>query len=63
MTVFSDISPCSMVEFDERIRGVYCLNCNRPDDEGSKHLWNVGNLLPDYTEQFSTPREPEISPS
>jgi hypothetical protein len=20
-------------------------------DEGSKHLWNVGDLLPDYTEQ------------
>jgi hypothetical protein len=21
----------------------------RPDDGGSKHLWNVGKLLPDYT--------------
>jgi hypothetical protein len=20
-----------------------------PDDEGNKHLWNVGNLLPEYT--------------
>jgi hypothetical protein len=24
---------------------------HRPDDGGSKHLWNVGKLLPDYTEQ------------
>jgi hypothetical protein len=23
----------------------------RDDDEGSKHLWNVGKLLPDYTAQ------------
>jgi hypothetical protein len=22
---------------------------HRPDDGGSKHLWNVGKLLPDYT--------------
>jgi hypothetical protein len=22
-----------------------------PDDGGSKHLWNVGKLLPDYTAQ------------
>jgi hypothetical protein len=24
---------------------------NRPDDGGSKDLWNVGKLLPDYTAQ------------
>jgi hypothetical protein len=37
---------------------------------GSKHLWNDGKLLPDYTAQqpsrqpcsYSPPREPEISP-
>jgi hypothetical protein len=23
---------------------------DRPDDRGSKDLWNVGKLLPDYTE-------------
>jgi hypothetical protein len=28
----------------------YKLN-HRPDDGGSKHLWNVGKLLPDYTAQ------------
>jgi hypothetical protein len=25
------------------------LVTHRPDDGGSKDLWNVGNLLPDYT--------------
>jgi hypothetical protein len=42
---------------------------NRPNDEGSKYLWNVGKLLPDYTAQqprrqtssYSPPWEPEIS--
>jgi hypothetical protein len=40
----------------------------RPDDGGSKYLWNVGKLLPDYTtlqprrqpSSFSTPWEPQI---
>jgi hypothetical protein len=27
--------------------------CDRPDNGGSKHLWNVGKLLPDYTTQHS----------
>jgi hypothetical protein len=42
---------------------------HRPDEGGSKHLWNVGQLLPDYTAQYprrllpsySPPLEPEIS--
>jgi hypothetical protein len=25
---------------------------NRPDDGGSKHLWNVGLVLRDYTAQY-----------
>jgi hypothetical protein len=41
---------------------------HRPDDGGSKNLWNVGKLLPDYTVQqprrrsssYSPPWEPEI---
>jgi hypothetical protein len=45
--------------------------CDRPDDGGSMHLWNVGKLLPDYTAYYprrqsslySSPWEPEISPS
>jgi hypothetical protein len=43
--------------------------CDRPDDGGSKHFWNVGKLLPDYMAQhsrrqsssYSLPWEPEIS--
>jgi hypothetical protein len=44
---------------------------DRPDDAGSKHLWNVRKLLPDYMVQnprrqpssYSPPWKPEISPS
>jgi hypothetical protein len=43
---------------------------HRPDDGGSKHLWNVWQFLPDNTAQhsrsqsssYSSPSEPEISP-
>jgi hypothetical protein len=28
--------------------GEYVEDC-RPDDRGSKHLWNIGQFLPDYT--------------
>jgi hypothetical protein len=31
------VAPCSLVEFYQR-----------PDDGGSKDLWNAGKLLPDY---------------
>jgi hypothetical protein len=42
----------------------------RTDDDGSKHLWNVGPFLPDHTTQhprrqsssYSPPWEPEVSP-
>jgi hypothetical protein len=37
MTVFWDVAPCS--------------DDDRPDDGGSKHVWNVGKLIPDYTTQ------------
>jgi hypothetical protein len=26
--------------------------CTKPSDGGSKHLWNIGKLLPDYTVQY-----------
>jgi hypothetical protein len=26
---------------------------DRPDDGGSKHLWNVGNLVPEHQTQSS----------
>jgi hypothetical protein len=42
---------------------------HHPDDEGSKHLWNIGKFVRDYTPQhprrqlfpYSPPWEPEIS--
>jgi hypothetical protein len=44
-------SPALMEEGDHsicwRTRGQNCF-CHRPNDGGSKHLWNIGKLLPDY---------------
>jgi hypothetical protein len=48
MTVVWDAAPCSLVENDRRFRGVYCLH-HQNDDGGSKHIWNVGKCLSDYT--------------
>jgi hypothetical protein len=45
MTVFWDVAPCSLVEVYRRYRGG---RGDRPDD-GGKHVWNVGKLLPDDT--------------
>jgi hypothetical protein len=39
MIIFWDVVPCSLT--------------HRPDDGGSKHLWNVGKFLPDYMAQHS----------
>jgi hypothetical protein len=47
--VFWVVAPCSLVEVYQRFRGPCCLQPHRPDDGGSKDLWNVGKLLPDYT--------------
>jgi hypothetical protein len=46
MTVFWVVASCSLVEFYRRVRGV-CFD--HLDDGGSKYIWNVGKLLPDYT--------------
>jgi hypothetical protein len=48
MTFFRDFTPCSLLQVWRRFRGAYCLHHHRPDDEGSKHLSNVGQFLPDY---------------
>jgi hypothetical protein len=45
MTVFCGIAPCSLEKVDRRFRGAYSLHRYRPDNEGSKHIWNVGQLL------------------
>jgi hypothetical protein len=41
ITLFRIVAPCSR-------------QGDRPDDGGSKHLWNVGKLIPDYTAQQPT---------
>jgi hypothetical protein len=50
--VFWDLAPCSHIEVDWRFRGAHCLHHqsdDSPDDGGSTHLWNVGQLQCDYT--------------
>jgi hypothetical protein len=47
-TAFWDAAPCTLVDVYRRFRGTYCLHNHRPDGGGSKHLSNVGKLLPDY---------------
>jgi hypothetical protein len=63
MTVFWDVSPCSLVEVYLSLRGSNYLH-HRPDDGGSKHLWNVsiGLLLPGYTAHHSKTRSSSNSP-
>jgi hypothetical protein len=40
MTVFWDVTPCSLIEIFRRFRGSYL-----PDYGGSKHIWNVIRFL------------------
>jgi hypothetical protein len=57
MAVFWVVAPCSLV-----------VRAMSPDDGGSKDLWNVSKLLPDYTAlqprrqpfSYSPPWEPQI---
>jgi hypothetical protein len=34
-----------------KYKDVCLLGCCDVSDGGNKHLWNVGKILPDYTEQ------------
>jgi hypothetical protein len=53
ITALCNIAPCSCVEFDQSFRGAYCLHHEGDEDDyDSKHVWNVGHLLPDYTVQY-----------
>jgi hypothetical protein len=61
MTAFWDIAPCSLVEVD-RSFGAACCGDGRPDDGFKKHLRNVGQLLRDYTAQYSTIFSSSFSP-
>jgi hypothetical protein len=49
MAVFWVVAPYSLVEIYRRFKGTCCLHHHRPDDGGSKDLWNVDKFLPDYT--------------
>jgi hypothetical protein len=61
MTVFCDVAPWRLVEVYPRFRGAFCFH-HRPDDGGSKHLWNVFKILPDYTAQHPTRQSSSYSP-
>jgi hypothetical protein len=41
--------PYNGFKFASCLANVHFLGCHRPDDGGSKDLWNAGKLLPDYT--------------
>jgi hypothetical protein len=49
MAVFWFVALCSLVEVYWHSRGACCLH--RPDDRGSRHLWNISKPLPDYMAQ------------
>jgi hypothetical protein len=71
MAVFWVVAPFSLV-VDRGFRGACCVHHQgsiyHPDDGGSKRIWNVGKLLPDYMVQqprrqpseYLPPWEPEI---
>jgi len=48
-TVSWDIASCSLVETDRRFSGA-CFPQHRCGEKyaGSKHIWNIAQLLPDY---------------
>jgi hypothetical protein len=60
MIVFWDFALFGLLEIDRRFTGSPFTH--RPDDGGSKHLWNVGKLLPDYMAQHPR-RQPSCSPT
>jgi hypothetical protein len=61
--------PRNIVHNRSHLLAASIIRAMNPDDGGSKHLWNVGKFLPDYTEQqprrwsssYWPPWEPEIS--
>jgi hypothetical protein len=56
--VLTAASLCSLVEVCQHFRGACYLHHQGDDDGGSKHLWDIGKLLPDYMVQ-----KPRIQPS
>jgi hypothetical protein len=64
MTVCRVLAPWSPVKVYRSFRCVCCL-CHQGAewDGGSKHLWNVGKLLPDYTTGKPRRRTSSLKPS
>jgi hypothetical protein len=60
MTVLWDAVPCSVVEVYQYFRGACCLS-HYPNDGGSKCLWNVSKLLPDYMVQHPRKQSSSIT--
>jgi hypothetical protein len=56
---FQGTNPAKASSFFPPSQPLPASNTHRPDDEGSKHLWNVSKLLPDYTAQHPR-RQPAI---
>lgn len=56
MAAFWDVVPCRLIHINHRFRAAYLSH--RPNDRGSKHLWNVGQYLPAYMMQY--PRQPPL---
>jgi hypothetical protein len=51
---FGMLMPCSLLEIDRRFRGAYCLRHQGDyNNEGNRHLWNVGQFLINYTALIS----------
>jgi hypothetical protein len=59
MAVNCVVAPCSLIEVFQRFRGTCCLHHQGDEDGGSKHLRNVGKLLPDYT-VLQSRRQPSL---
>lgn len=54
MRVFWNSETCSLVQGDRRFTGTASAikAMSRPDDAGSKQLWNAGKLIRDYTARY-----------
>jgi hypothetical protein len=64
MTAFWDVS-CGVIGLYRRFRGACCLyyqGIHRLDEGGSKLLWNIGKLLPDFTVQHPRKQSPSYPP-
>jgi hypothetical protein len=62
MTVFWVPEPCSLAEVYLLASSIIRAMSHRPDDGGSKHLWNICKLLSDYTALLLRRQTSQYSP-